>query len=207
MTNEDTTTRWWWVRHAPVNNPEGRIYGQSDVAVDLSDDGRFARLVRRLPGDAVWLTTSLRRARETAGKLAASVAPAGAVTVDDTLREQTFGDWEGARWDDIPDKDSGPYWRDPAGARPPNGESFADVMARVGSTVDRLNADHAGRDIVAVAHAGSIRAAIGHALGGDAVPALAFQVTPLSLTRIDAIRRNGRIWWRVAGVNLFGIDN
>jgi hypothetical protein len=30
-------TRWWWVRHAPVPNPERRCYGQSDMDCDVSN--------------------------------------------------------------------------------------------------------------------------------------------------------------------------
>ena len=86
----------------------------------------------------------------------------------------------------------------------PEGESFTDVVARVTTTVERLNSDHSGRNIIAVAHAGSIRAAISHALGGEPQAALSFKLSPLSLTRIDAIHRDGKIWWRVSGVNLFG---
>ena len=199
-----TTTRWWWIRHAPVINPDGRIYGQSDLSADLSNGDQFEQLARNLPEDAIWVTTTLRRARETAEKLADSIALGLDITEDDSLREQAFGDWEGARWDEIPAKESEQYWQDPARTRMPNGESFADVAARVTATVERLNDDHSGRNIIAVAHAGSIRAAISHALGGDPQAALSFHLTPLSLTRLDAIHRDGKIWWRVAGVNLFG---
>ena len=31
-------TRWWWVRHAPVPNPEARCYGQSDKDCDVSNE-------------------------------------------------------------------------------------------------------------------------------------------------------------------------
>ena len=86
----------------------------------------------------------------------------------------------------------------------PNGESFADVVNRVTTTVERLNRDHGGRNIVVVAHAGSIRAAICHALSAEAKIGLSFQLAPLSLTRIDAVHRDETIWWRVAGVNLYG---
>ncbi|MDA0653079.1 MAG: histidine phosphatase family protein [Proteobacteria bacterium] len=201
---QSTTTRWWWIRHAPVINPDGGIYGQSDLEADLSNGDQFGRLAEILPEDAVWVTTTLQRARETARKLAASVAPDRKITEDDGLREQAFGDWEGARWADIPARESEAYWRDPARTRMPNGESFTDVITRVTATVERLNSNHSGRNIIAVTHAGSIRAAISHALGGEPKAALSFQLTPLSLTRIDAIHRDGKIWWRVSGVNLFG---
>jgi alpha-ribazole phosphatase len=204
MTKTATTTRWWWIRHAPVINPEGRIYGQSDLEADLSDGNQITQLSQNLPNDAVWVTTTLRRASETARILATNVSSEQTVLEDDSLREQAFGDWEGTRWGDIPAEESDPYWRDPTQTRMPNGESFADVVARVTATVERLNNDHSGRHIIAVAHAGSIRAAISHALGGDPRAALSFHLSPLSLTRIDAIHRDGKIWWRVAGTNIFG---
>lgn len=205
MTAQETvTTRWWWIRHAPVINPTGQIYGQTDLDVDLSDQSRFRTLADALPSRAVWVTTTLLRARETAGQLSSLLPDERKITEYDSLREQAFGDWEGARWADIPEADSKAYWTDPARNRMPNGESFADVVSRVTTTVERLNDDHAGTDIIAVTHAGSIRAAISHALGGDVGAGLSFQVAPLSLTRIDAIKRDGDIWWRVSGVNLYG---
>jgi alpha-ribazole phosphatase len=30
-------TRWWWVRHAPVREDNGCIYGQEDIGCDTSD--------------------------------------------------------------------------------------------------------------------------------------------------------------------------
>ena len=33
-------TRWWWVRHAPVRNPEKRCYGQKDMDADCSEVAR-----------------------------------------------------------------------------------------------------------------------------------------------------------------------
>lgn len=199
-----TTTRWWWVRHAPVVNPEGLIYGQMDLEADFSDRQRLETLANVLPDGAVWVTTTLRRARETADRLAAIATPDRDISEDDGLSEQDFGDWEGARWDDIPAEVSDAFWRDPVENRTPNGESFAEVVVRASETIHRLNTIHEGRDVVVVAHAGSIRAAIGHALGGTPRAGLSFRVNPLSLTRIDAVQREGDTWWRVCGVNLYG---
>lgn len=199
-----TTTRWWWIRHAPVINPEGWIYGQADLKADLSDESQFALLASDLPADAIWVTTTLQRARKTAGKLAGKMSPEPIVTTNDSLREQAFGDWEKIRWAEIPAQETEAYWQDPAHNRMPNGESFTDVVTRVSATVEKLNDEHSAKNIIVVAHAGSIRAAICHALGGDPMAALSFHLTPLSLTRIDAINRNDKTWWRVSGVNLFG---
>jgi alpha-ribazole phosphatase len=197
-------TRWWWIRHAPVVNPEGKLYGQLDLDVDFSDGKKLEALAKILPDNAVWVTTSLRRARETANRLSAITTTARSIDEHDNLREQSFGDWEGSRWQDIPAAVSDAFWKDPAKNRVPNGESFADVVTRVTETVEQLNTHHTGRDIVAVTHTGSIRAAITHALGGDARAGLSFQLAPLSLTRIDAIHQDDNVWWRVSGVNLFG---
>ena len=201
-----TKTRWWWIRHAPVVNPDDRLYGQLDLEVDLSDGKKLKALAKILPNNAVWVTTSLRRARETANRLSAIAMTAQSIEEHDNLREQSFGDWEGACWEDIPAAVSEAFWKDPAKNRIPNGESFVDVVTRVTETVERLNIHNTGRDIVAVTHTGSIRAAITHALGGDADAGLSFQIAPLSLTRIDAIHQDDNICWRVSEVNLFGDD-
>ena len=65
-------TRWWWVRHAPVPEAAGRIYGQEDHACDTSDAGAFRALAGLLPADAVWIVSPLRRTRETADAIAAA---------------------------------------------------------------------------------------------------------------------------------------
>ena len=56
------TTRWWWVRHAPVRNDGGNIYGQSDLACDTSEDPALAGSLYRTdePGRrAVTIATAL----------------------------------------------------------------------------------------------------------------------------------------------------
>ena len=89
-----------------------------------------------------------------------------------------------------------------------SGESFIDLMARVSGTIDRLLADHGGRDIVVVAHGGSIRAAIAHALGLSPEKALGFVIENCSLTRLDHIGGASgshpgadQDAWRVGGIN------
>ena len=48
-----SVTRWWWVRHAPVPNPEARCYGQSDKDCDVTSHDLYARLARLLAECAV----------------------------------------------------------------------------------------------------------------------------------------------------------
>ncbi len=106
------------------------------------------------------------------------------------LREQDFGAWEGTAYRDLPDLGalSG---ADLAAHRPPEGESFNDVCARVNPVLRGLS----GR-VAVVAHAGTIRAALSLATGAPA--ALSFQIGNLSLTRLILLP-DGLV--SVAGVN------
>ncbi len=187
-----TATRWWWVRHAPVVGHQGRIYGQDDFDCDCSDQETFRFLARALPGDAVWITTHLRRTQRTAASIAAEMV-AGATTpplIERDLAEQHFGSWQGMTNAELAAQRDGAwhrFWLAPAHEAPPGGESFAAVVARVSATVRRLSATHAGRDIVAVTHGGTIRAALALALDLDPEQALAFSVDNCALTCIDHI--------------------
>lgn len=189
-------TRWWFIRHAPVPDPLGRITGQWDVECDLSDEDDLAALARRLPAAALVVESGLRRCRQTAEAL--GLQPA---ICDTGLQEQCFGQWQQRSWADLErEKEPGlaDFWNDPAYTVPPGGESFAQVCQRVGRCLDHLSRDHAGQDIIAVVHAGTIRAALSHALGLSPDKALRFSIHPLSLTRTDVL--DGQ-WW-VEQVNI-----
>ncbi len=195
-------TRWWWVRHAPVINRENRVYGRSDVPCDTSDVNAFRALAAMLPSGAVLVTSQLRRTRDTATAIAAGGLDLPEPIVEPDLAEQDFGDWQGRRraelYRSLPQ--AHPFWLTPADTVAPGGESFADLMRRSHRAIGRLNRCHPGRDIVAVAHGGSIRAGIGLALGLSPDGALGFSIDNLSLTRLDHIEAE-RPLWRVMSVN------
>lgn len=172
MKNEKTRTaetRWWWVRHAPVAD-NVRIYGQNDVASDCSNAEVFGALARELPRGAVWLTTNLGRTKETAAAIVAAmdegVRPQERAMSIPAFAEQHLGDWQGlAREEFYKTRRSFPFWFGPADERAPGGESFNDLIARVRPAVERLTRHFAGRDIVAVAHGGTIKAMLAISLG------------------------------------------
>jgi len=206
-----TVTRWWWIRHAPVTGHGGRIYGQEDYPADLSEQPVFSALAGILPTEPVWVTSHLRRTRETAAAIVAARALGSApdCLIEPDIAEQHVGAWHGLTYGELNNlrgvaRDDFGLW--PASERPPDGESFLDVMARVRTAVERLTAAHRGRDIVAVAHGGSIRAALAIALGIEAERVMSFAVDNCSLTRLDHIRDgNGaseRSCWRVVAVNV-----
>ncbi len=189
------TTRWWWLRHAPIAGPEGRIRGQDDVPCRALDGAEQAALAFSLPTGAVWMASPLARARNTAQAISGRQP-----RIEEDLAEQDFGRWQGMTWDEVREKDGDAwraFWEDPAANPAPGGESFAEAARRVTGAVKRLTQEHAGRDIIAVAHAGTIRAAIAQARGLGHGAALLLAVDPLSLTRID----HGGGGWRVILVN------
>ena len=200
------TTRWWWIRHAPVRNHDGRLYGRRDVAADFSDTKAIAALAAKLPQKAIWVASPLSRARGTAEALIeASADQTAALDIEPDLIEQNFGAWQGMTYDDILAATGGrkhPLAFAPAETVPEGGESFAAIIPRVAAVIERLTKLHAGGDIIAVAHAGVIRAALAVALELDAEAALLFAVAPLSLTRLDYLA--GAELWRVEGVNVTG---
>ena len=177
------------------------------MPANTSERGRFEALARALPLDAVWLTSNLLRTHQTADAIAEAGHAVPEPTIEADLDEQDFGAWHGLTWNEVAsERGSGlahKYWVAPAHVTPPDGESFVDVIERVIAAVNRRTAQHAGSDIVAVAHGGTIRAALALALGLDAEHALAFSIDNLSITRIDHVdgpARGGA--WRVAAVNL-----
>jgi alpha-ribazole phosphatase len=205
-------TRWWWIRHAPVTANKGCCYGQTDFPCEVADASAFAALAARLPEDAVWIASPLRRTHMTASALVAAGArgpdpiPGPGLAIEPDLIEQHFGAWQGVAYADLHARRGDEwhrFWLAPAYETPPGGESFATLVRRVGAAIRRLNDTHRGREIVAVGHGGTIRAALALALGMMPENALGFAVDNLSLTRIEHFPEpGGAHGWRVAAVNM-----
>jgi len=207
------TTRWWWIRHAPVPS-DGRIYGQGDRDCDCSDRGLFRALAETLPADAIWLSSHLKRTHQTAAAIWAERdhgAAAPQLVQDPDLAEQNFGDWQGLSVDEIGRLRGDAwhrFWLAPAHEAAPNGESFQQVVERTARAIERHSEAHGEHDIICVAHGGTIRAALALALGLEPERALAFSVANCSLTRIDRIAGplgshspEPAVVWRVDRVN------
>ena len=93
------------------------------------------------------------------------------------------------------------FWYAAADERAPNGESFVDLVTRVGGAIERMTQAHQGGDIVAVAHGGTIRAAIAIALGLPPRGGFAFMIDNCSLTRLRPLSKQNASGWRVTTVN------
>jgi alpha-ribazole phosphatase len=209
---ETTVTRWWWIRHAPVVGHAGRLYGSLDVDCDCGEEPLFRALAKRLPANALWVVTPLKRTQATAAAIARH-HPAGQhdFHIEPLLAEQDFGRWQGLTYAELAAARDGAWHRfceTPAASVPPGGESFAALAARVARAVESLTRHHAGGDIVCISHGGPIRAALAHALGATPEQALSFAVDNCSLTRLDhfaeAQSARGCLGgtWRIAMVNV-----
>jgi alpha-ribazole phosphatase len=198
-------TRWWWVRHAPVREDNGCVYGQADLNCDCSDKAVFEGLARALPQDAVWVASNLKRTHQTAAAIWDAGFPKPAqMSHEADFAEQHLGDWQGmdrATLRAIRPLRVSSHWFGPVDEPAPGGESFADLFRRVERGIARLNAVHAGKDIVAVAHSGTIMAAIALALGLGPAAGLSFMIENCSVSRLHHAALHGECGWRVGMVN------
>ncbi|EPX81540.1 Phosphoglycerate mutase family protein [Litoreibacter arenae DSM 19593] len=187
-------TRLWWVRHGPTH--EKAFTGWRDVPADLSDTARISRLHNYLPHDAALVSSDLLRARATADAISAGRTR---LPHDPDFRELDFGVWDGLHFSEVSDLHpdlSRAYWETPGDVKPPEGESWNELHARLRPKVDVLHRS-AYEDVVIVAHMGVILSQIERALGVTPYKAMSHQIEPLSVTRID-VGPNG---WRAEVIN------
>lgn len=200
-----TSTRWWWVRHAPVREDGGNIYGQSDIGCDTSDRVVFSGVAKFLPRNAVWFSSNLKRTHQTAEAIwAAGLPKPPQMHHDKAFAEQDLGEWQGmnrAQFFAARPASIGSYWFAPAHERAPGGESFNDLFDRTTAAIARISIAHAGQDIVCVSHGGPIKAAIAYALGLEAGAGFAFTIDNCSVTRLDLLTGGDHAGWRVPMIN------
>lgn len=165
------------VRHgASTGNTPGNLIGHSDHPLTPAGEAQARAVAARLAplGPMPVHASDLPRARATAGFIAGSwPAPHDVVNPDPRLREIALGDYESRSWDEfVADKAlAAALERDPYNTALPNGESLAQLQARVLEAVDEL-AESAGAGepdalpaVCLVAHDGPIRAILNHYLG------------------------------------------
>jgi broad specificity phosphatase PhoE len=164
-----SSTRLYLVRHAePDRSVRGRVYGRLDPG--LSERGHaqaeaLASWLRDLPLAAVYVSPR-RRAVETALPLcgARALEPCRV----EALRELDFGDWEGQRYEDIATSAPALYqaWMEnPTEITFPGGESYTLLRARVLAALRDIVRKHPEACVALLAHGGTHRVVLGHALG------------------------------------------
>ncbi|MDA8255447.1 MAG: histidine phosphatase family protein [Betaproteobacteria bacterium] len=148
----------WLIRHPPPQVAAGVCYGRSDLALAEDVAAAAARIRPQLPPHSPLFTSPLLRCRQLADAL--HPAPRS----DERLQEMHFGDWEMTPWSRIQRAALDGWAADPLGYRPPQGESVAELRARVLAFV--AEAYDAGlQQAVLVTHAGVMKVIVGQVRG------------------------------------------
>jgi broad specificity phosphatase PhoE len=194
--------RLFLARHGEVeSNRHYRYVGTTDE--ELTDLGReqaqaLADSLADL-GVREVITSPLRRATATAELIAGAAGVP--LRVDERLREQSFGEWEGMRRDEVQERSErdrsllARWESDPASA-PPGGESLLDVQRRVVELIEELDASVGGAadadlsavalpSFVLVSHVGPIKAVFAAALEAPLPAVRRIFLDPGTLSVVD----------------------
>lgn len=147
------------MRHGATQAPDDCCIGQWDVPLSAAGAAGIQRICKNWnhPLPAHIICSDLQRAQHTAN--IAATAFGCSLSVDSRLREISFGDWQGRRWDDIYQADSsamqrwGEHWQS---AAPPGGESAQQLAGRISDWHSDLKIA-ASAPLLIVAHAGSLQ--------------------------------------------------
>ncbi len=183
-------TRWHWIRHGPTHQKS--FCGWRDVPADLSDQAHLDRLNAMLPDNALVVSSDLIRASATADRITRAHTR---LPHSPDIREFHFGVWDGMHFEQVSARDpelSRNYWEEPGDHRAPGGESWNEAAARINRFVDAMNARHPNRDIIAVAHFGTILTQVQRARAITPYQALAHEIDNLSVTQL---RFDGQSWY------------
>jgi len=150
------------IRHMPTAwNAAGRLQGGEDVPVGSATAPKW-----QVPPELAqfrWLTSPLRRARDTA-RLLGIPEP----VIEPRLSEMCWGKWEGETLAGLRDRLGAEMVAAEAAGldlRPPGGESPREVQARLRPLLAEIA--QSGRPTAAVTHKGVIRAVLALATGWD----------------------------------------
>ncbi len=164
-------TRLYLIRHGELLKARPNTYhGQMDVELAPAGVAQLERVSDRLAGAplrAVYASTlrrSVRGAEQVAKRHGLPVIQNAA------LREKHFGVWEGLTYDEVAERfpDDWARWlADPPTLKPPGGETYLEMQARVLSALAEIVAAHPAEEIALVGHGGVNRAILCHALGLD----------------------------------------
>lgn len=181
----ETTTLVDLIRHG---EPEGGPRYRGSLDDPLSRKG-FDQMRTALDAGETWdavLSSPLRRCHDFASEKAGAAGIP--LTVEQRLREISFGNWEGRTPDEVAEYDAerqSAFWRDPEGNTPPGGEPLAAFAERVGQGWREQVEALQGRRLLFVGHGGVIRMILAHELGMAPAMAMArLQVPYACRTRL-----------------------
>lgn len=174
------------IRHTTPAVAPGVCYGQSDVDVAevFLDEVQAIRAKIAAISPVASYSSPLSRCSRLASSL-----KLGETQHDARLMELYFGDWEMQAWDNIPrehlDRWSGAYTH----LAPPGGETFTELHGRASEFLREQTTRYRGQDVVAVTHAGVIRALLADVLNLPLTEVFRFHLDYGSVTRLDCGER------------------
>ena len=158
----------YFIRHGETDfNVAQRLQGRSETSLNArgrTQSREYAGILRDLferdrhqPSDFAYVSSPLLRARETMELQRSELGlDPSAYAMDERLAEISYGEWEGFTLKEIQARDPGVLQRrerDKWDFRPPGGDSYREVAARVAAWYATVT-----RDSVMAAHGGIARA-------------------------------------------------
>ncbi len=161
------------IRHGETDwNAQSRYQGQEDIPLNQRGREQARRngeaLKAFLPGiaGASFVSSPLTRARETMRLVRGALdLPVDAYSTDERLLEVHYGDWQGQLLATLKATDAqaiAARQADPFNFRPPQGESYAELLTRMRQWLETVD-----RDTVVTTHGGISRVLRAHLLDLD----------------------------------------
>jgi probable phosphoglycerate mutase len=179
-------TRLILLRHGQTKlSIERRYSGRGDhvlTELGLEQASRAAQRLSKVDDIAAIISSPLQRAVQTAQKL--GDATGLEVVTHQGLIETDFGTWEGLTFAEAAQQDPEVHrrWLGDTSVRPPDGESFDEVNARVRKARTEIIARYGGKTLVLVSHVTPIKTLLRQAL--DVGPQFLFRMH-LDLTGVS----------------------
>ncbi|WP_229905482.1 bifunctional RNase H/acid phosphatase [Lentzea cavernae] len=179
-------TRIILLRHGQTKLSVDRRYsGRGDhplTELGLEQAEKAAARLSKVDGIAAVISSPLQRAHQTARKLADKLGLE--VVTHQGLIETDFGTWEGLTFAEAAEQDPEVHgrWLGDTSVKPPDGESFDEVHARVRRARTDIIAKYGGKTLVLVSHVTPIKTMLRQAL--DVGPQFLFRMH-LDLTGVS----------------------
>ena len=167
----------------------GGHFPVADEPLDPRGRASLATLAGRMQGHASIFFSPALSALQTAEALGLQATP------EPVLRDCDFGRWAGRALAviEVEEREALALWLGDPHSAPHGGESFVDVLERVGAWMDAL--PHNG-PVLAIAPAAVLRAAIVHALAAGPRALLSLDVSPLARATLT----RSRTAWRFSAL-------
>jgi probable phosphoglycerate mutase len=177
------------LRHGETPHTIEKRFSGTRFDPPLSERGQgqaraAAKHLALIGGTEVIIASPLTRARQTAQAVADELGLE--VFIDDDLRECDFGDWDGLTFAEASERAGVALsqWLGNPEMAPPGGESMLQLAARVAEAQRRILFAHSGKNVLIVAHVGSIKMLVREALGAPISTIHRLQLAPASLCTV-----------------------